>query len=334
MAKPSEIYEDVKACILMREPFFLKGGVGVGKSQIVQQICKELKYEFVDVRLSQMDPTDIKGFPCPDATKGVMRWLRANFLPDPKTKTKGIIFLDEINSAPQMVQAAAYSLTLDFQVGDYTLPAGWTVGAAGNRAIDRSIVNKVSAALNNRLIHMEYDTDIEDFAQHARKCGISDVNIAWLRFKTDLLHKFDAASNPEAFPTPRSWFKVDKIMKQNLSAASQFRLISGTVGEGAAREHRAYMQVYLTLPTVQEISVAPDTTKVPKNQPGQLHALTTTLATATKNKTAYARFLQYVVRMEKEWQVVYQRDALKVCNEIKYTPEFTKWSIDNADVVL
>lgn len=334
MSKPSECKAMVAAAILMREPFFLSGGIGLGKSQTVAQVCATLGYEFVDVRLSQSDPTDIKGFPCPDQAKGVMRWLPAGFLPPMKAKTKGIIFLDELNSAPQSVQAAAYQLCLDFRVGDYILPPGWTVGAAGNRRSDRSIVNQMPAALANRFIHIDFEADLEDFAQYARTQGVSDVNIAFLRFKEKLLHSFDPAVNPTCFPTPRAWFKVDKIMKQGLPSNVQYDLIRGTVGEGAAIEHKAYLKTYLELPTIDEIKVAPDTTEVPTS-PDRLHALTTTLATATAgDKKAFNRYLQYIERMDKEWQVVYIRDVLKTANDLKFAPEFTKWSIANSDVVL
>jgi hypothetical protein len=337
MSKPSEVAAMVRAAILMREPFFLKGAVGVGKSQVVKQVCDELGIGFTDVRLSQMDPTDIKGFPCPDQATGQMRWLPANFFPPMGTKakpnkTKGLLFMDEMNSAVQAVQASAYQLTLDFKVGDYVLPEGWTVGAAGNRAVDRSIVNKTPAALNNRLIHIEWENDLEDWVAHARTKGIADINIAWLRFRSALFHSFDPAINPEAFPTPRGWFKVDKIMKQGLPANVQLDLIRGTVGNGAAMEHLAYLKTYLTLPTVQEIAVAPDTTEVPE-QPSSLYALTTSLASAT-TKTSFSNFLQYVSRMEKEWQVRYIRDVMKTCNEVKHTKPFVDWSMTNADVLL
>jgi hypothetical protein len=97
-------------------------------------------------------------------------------------------------------------------------------------------------------------------------------------------------------------------------------------------EHLAYLKTYLTLPTVQEIAVAPDTTEVPE-QPSSLYALTTSLASAT-TKTSFSNFLQYVSRMEKEWQVRYIRDVMKTCNEVKHTKPFVDWSMTNADVLL
>lgn len=329
MTKPSQVARMIRGCIEMQIPFFVKGGVGVGKSQVALQATEELKIDFTDVRVSQMDPTDIKGFPSPDAAKNMMKWLPADFLP---RKGKGLLFFDELNSAPTSVQAACYQLFLDRKVGSYTLPPGWTVGAAGNRQIDRSIVNKVAAALNNRMTHIEYEVDLDDFVAYAMAKGISAENIAFLRFKSNLLHSFDATNNPDAFPTPRAWFTVDKIMKHKMSQADEYALIQGTIGAPAAAEHAAFMRVIKELPSVDEIKIAPDTTDVPKS-PATLHALTTSLAMAT-SKQSFGRFMQYVTRMEKEWQVVYIRDCLRRENAVKFDKVFTDWSIANAEVVL
>lgn len=332
MTKPTQVARIVERCIANQWPAFIKGPVGAGKSQVVNQATDKLNHELVDIRLSQMDPTDIKGFPAPDMAKGVMRWLRADFLPDPKTKSKGTLFFDELPSAPLAVQAACYQLFLDRRVGSYKLPDGWSMLAAGNRDVDRSIVNKMPAALNNRLIHIDFEVDLEDWVAHAMASGVSAETIAFLRFRSNLLHHFDAASNPPAFPSPRTWFRVDEIVKDKMPQEDEYALIQGTVGAPAAAEFAAFMRVISELPTVDEIKLTPDTTIIPES-PATLYALTTTLSMAT-TKSGFARFMQYVERMETEWQVVYIRDCLKRENTIKHDPVFTKWSIANADVVL
>ena len=330
MSTPSLCKRMIRSCIQLQIPFFMTGPVGAGKSQSAFQVTEDLKIDFTDVRLSQMDPTDIKGFPSPDAAKNLMRWLPADFLP---RKGKGLLFLDELNSAPPSVQAAAYQLVLDRRVGSYTLPPGWVVGAAGNRDIDRAIVNKVSSALNNRFLHIEFEVDLDDFVRHAAQNGVTAATIAFLRFKSNLLHSFDATQNPKAFPTPRSWFTADRIVQAKLPTADEHSMLVGTVGNGAAIEYAAFMRVIKDLPTVDEIALAPDTTKVPES-PATLFALITSLSMATKTKSNFSRFLQYVERMEKEWQVVYIRDCLKTLNEIKFDSNYTKWCVANKDVVL
>lgn len=344
--KPSLIAQGVEQLINIKQPFFVKGPVGAGKSEIMMQVCEKLDIEFRDVRLSQMDPTDIKGFPCPDAANGVMRWLPADFLPTPGKKDakgkmqytnggpRGLLFLDELPSAPQAVQAAAYQLVLDRKVGSYTLPPGWAIGSAGNRDIDRSIVNRMPAALANRLIHLDFEVDIEDFVTHAMNKGLEPELIAFLRFKSNMLHSFDPQKNPMAFPTPRTWFFADRIIKAKMAQMLEYELLRGCVGEGAAGELAAFLSTIKDLPTIDEIKLNPDKTEIPKS-PSVLHALTTTLAMST-DEAAFDRFMIYVKRMPTEFQVVYVRDVLRreSSNKVKFLPTFTKWSLANADVVL
>lgn len=337
MSKPSQIARMLNSCIALQIPFYMAGPVGAGKSQVAKQVCDARNIMFTDVRLSQMDPTDIKGFPSPDAVNGVMRWLPADFLPpmmikSKPNKTEGLLFLDELPSAPPAVQAAAYQLILDRKVGNYTLPPGWTVGGAGNRAQDRSIVHKMPAALANRLVHLDYEVDLDDLVSHAMDSGISPETIAFWRFKSTLVHSFDPQQNPAAFPTPRSWFTVDKIMKAGLPQADEYELIKGTVGAGAAGEFTAFIRMIKSLPSIEEIKLNPDTVEIPSS-PATLYALTTSMAMAT-TKTGFARFMQYVSRMEKEWQVVYIRDVLKREESIKHDPVFTRWGLKNADVLI
>lgn len=327
--RPSQIIRVAPTLIKLRMPFFLKGPVGVGKSDSMQQVCDAMGIELRDVRLSQMDPTDIKGFPCPEPAKNLMRWLPADFLP---TKGKGLLFLDELTSAPQAVQAAAYQLALGFKVGNYTLPPGWSVAGAGNREIDRAIVNRMPSALANRFLHIDYDVNLEDFVDYAIGQGIESTTIAFVRFRENLLHNFDASQNPSAFPTPRSWFMADRIMKARLADEDEYALIKGCVGEDAASQHRAFVKVAKDLPTTDEIKVAPDTTKVP-TEPSTLHALTTGLSMATADNTAFGRFMVYVLRMPVEFQVVYVRDCLKRIKTLGTDPTFTKWSIKHHNVI-
>ena len=332
MSSPRECAEMIEDCIAMREPFFMEGPVGVGKSEVVGQVCKKIKYELIDLRMSQMMPEDIKGFPWPDAAKGVMRYLPMSALPPMKAKTKGLIFLDELNSAALAIQAPSYQLILDRRIGEYILPEGWSVGGAGNRLSDRAIVNRMSAALNNRFIHMDFETSLEDVIERGRAVGFNDHNAAFLRFKPDLLHAFDPTLNPKAFPTPRGWFKVDKIMKQNLPAAREFNLISGTVGHGAAVVHREFLKLRLTLPKIEDIQANPDKATMPRSA-GELFAITTAIATGIKPQT-YPNFMRYMRRAEKEWQIIFNKDATRVCPELLYVNEFKQWSVENSDVML
>jgi hypothetical protein len=328
--KPSQIARILPVLIDLKLSVFLKGPVGAGKSSLVHQIGKQMGLEVRDtVRASQMDPTDLKGFPAPDLKTRSMTWLRPEFLP---TKGKGILFLDELNSGHPTVQAACYQLVLDRKIGDYELPPGWAVIAAGNRETDGSIVNRTPAALNNRFVHLEYEVDLTDFTVWAMKNGISPTTIAFLRFRENLLHKYDPQSKFAAFPTPRSWVFADRIMGTSLSATDKLEAMRGTVGEAAA-EYIAFAQVINQMPTADQIALDPKNTPVPE-APNVQYAVSTMLAMNTKTAAAFTTFYDYVERLPAEFQVCYMKDLMAQNVPIKTTPKFTEWCVANRDVLI
>ena len=121
-----------------KRAMFLLGKSGVGKSEVVFQASDMLAKHVpnwqgvTDLRLSQMEPTELRGMPAVDMAKLVASWCRFDLLP---TDGAGIIFLDELTSAPKMLQAAAYQLVLT--PADFGIPDTWMVVAAGNFQSDR-----------------------------------------------------------------------------------------------------------------------------------------------------------------------------------------------------
>jgi MoxR-like ATPase len=172
---------------------------GVGKSQIVAQVANALNYEFLDIRAVQLDPVDLCGLP--RITADCAEWVPPKFLP---TGGQGILFLDELTSAPQMTQAGCYQLVLDRKLGEYQLPEGWVVIAAGNPASERGVHFSMPRPLRNRFVHLDLEPDFEDWTQWAVKAGIRPEILAFLRFEPSLLHGADATSDQNAWPTPRS----------------------------------------------------------------------------------------------------------------------------------
>jgi MoxR-like ATPase len=123
---------------------------GVGKSQMVAQIGRRHQAPVIDIRLSQMEPSDLRGIPF--RVGDVVQWAVPAMLPDLHSVTvpRGVLFLDEITSAPPAVSAAAYQLILDRRLGDYQIPGGWAIFAAGNRQGDRGVTYAMPAPLANR----------------------------------------------------------------------------------------------------------------------------------------------------------------------------------------
>ena len=327
--KPSSLRSALKTLIAAQRPSFIWGPPGVGKSDLVRTVALESKLELRDVRLSLLDPIDLKGFPTINTVKKQMQWLPAEFLP---TKGKGILFLDEMNSAPQSVQAAAYQLVLDRKIGEYKLPDGWYVMGAGNRAGDRSVVHEMPAALRSRFVHLDFDVNVDDWSNWAADHDVHTDIRAFIKFRPTLLHSFDATVNPRAFPCPRTWKFVDDLYKSSLGQDEEFELIKGTIGEGASAEFSAFVRLIKDLPSVDQILLDPEGTRVPDN-PAARFALSTALDTKT-TVTNIARVMKYVERMPIEFQVVYMRSALRRDTKLNSTKTFMDWGIKHQEVLL
>lgn len=327
--KPSSIIKVLPKLLAKKRPVFLWGAPGVGKSDVVRQVAADSKLELRDVRLSLMDPMDLKGMPSIDAVKKQMKWLPGDFLP---TKGKGILFLDEMNSAPQSVQAAAYQLVLDRKLGAYELPDGWSILAAGNRAGDRSVVHAMPSALANRFVHLDFDISNDDWNVWAMNNNVHTDIRAFMRFRTNLLHAFDPATNPRAFPSPRSWSFVNDIYQDEHNPDDEFELVKGTIGEGAAAEFSAFVRQIKDLPTVDQVLLDPDGTKLPAN-PSAQYAMVTALETKTTTANI-ARVMKYIERMPVEFQTIFVRGAIRRDTKLTATKTYCDWGIKNSAVLV
>lgn len=327
--KPSSLRTAIPKLLAKQRPAFLWGAPGVGKSDLVAQVAKDHKLELRDVRLSLLDPIDLKGFPTVDTVKKQMKWLPADFLP---RKGKGLLFLDEMNQAPQSVQGAAYQLVLNRKIGEYELPEGWSVMAAGNRAGDRSIVHTMPSALANRFVHLDYDVNVDDWNLWAMENKLHDDLRAFIQFRPNLLHSFDPLTNPRAFPSPRSWAFVNDIYKDGYSEDDQLEMIKGTVGEGAAAEFSGFVRLIKDLPRVDQVLIDPDGTKVPESPAGMYAMVTALDAKATTNNLA--RIMTYTDRLPVEFQTVFVRSAIRRDPALTGTKCYMDWGIKHQSVLL
>jgi ATPase family associated with various cellular activities (AAA) len=215
------------------------GTPGIGKSSIVSQIAKAHQLEFIDIRLSQLAPTDLRGLPV--AEDGVSKWFPPEFLPQ---TGRGILFLDEINMAPPSMQGMAQQLILDRCVGSYIVPDGWFVWAAGNRKEDRAGVFDMPAPLANRFLHLQVEPDFESFKAYALGQGIHEQIIAFLSFRPSLLHKIDPQQ--PAWCSPRSWMMASSLHSNGLDLAP-------AIGMAASTEFQAFITTYHMLPDLKPI---------------------------------------------------------------------------------
>lgn len=240
-----------------RRPLFLWGPPGIGKSDIVKQLGEDLGAHVIDVRLSLWEPTDIKGIPYFDSNNNKMVWAPPSELPDAESAAQHkniILFLDEMNSAPPAVQAAAYQLILNRRVGQYHLPDNVLIVAAGNREADKGVTYRMPAPLANRFIHLEMRVDWDDYSFWATENRIHKDVVGYLTFSKKDLYDFDPKSTSRAFATPRSWTFVSELLEDaDTDDGTLTDLISGAVGEGLAIKFMAHRKHASKMPDPTDI---------------------------------------------------------------------------------
>jgi len=274
------------------------GPPGIGKSSIVAQLTRKHKIDFVDVRLSQLAPTDLRGLPV--AEDGISKWYPPEFLP---REGKGILFMDELNMAPPAMQGVAQQLILDRKVGSYTVPEGWFVWAAGNRKEDRAAVFDMPSPLANRFLHLQVEPDFESFKSYALSTGLHEQIIAFLSFRTTLLHKLDP--HLPAWPSPRSWEMASKLHYAGLD-------ITPAVGTGTSAEFFAYIKLYENLPDLSGIFKGQGN-KIPfPSEPSVRYATTIGLALRASDAIQAYNAFQWISQVAgAEWVQLFAVDLFR-----------------------
>lgn len=308
-------------------PLMLWGPPGIGKSSVPREVAAEQSVGFIDVRGPQLDPTDLRGIPAVVGDKA--KWLPPTFLP---TEGRGILFLDELPAAPPLVQASMYQLTLDRAIGEYTLPDGWYVMAAGNRIEDRSVSYRMPAALANRFIHIDpFEVNIDDWIAWATPAQINPFIMMFLKFKPAMLFVFRPESSEKAFPTPRSWHFASKIV-QMIPKNLLMETLEGTIGKGATAEFMAFLKLQTELPDPGKILAGED--YIPERLDLK-YALTGALASRAKGVKDFERLVTYSQKLGTEFSVLLvsmlvQRDEATMLS----APSFEKWCSRHADVII
>jgi hypothetical protein len=241
----------------IKRPLFLWGPPGIGKSELVEGITNELGGLMIDLRLGQMEPTDIRGIPFYNKDKNIMEYAPPGDLPDAETAAQYpivVLFLDEMNSAPASVQSAAYQLILNRRVGKYRLPDNVVMVAAGNRESDKGVTYRMPTPLANRFLHQEMKVDFASWQEWAVMNKIHKDVVGYLSFAKQDLYDFDSKSSSRAFATPRTWTFVSQLLEEDDGDNDTLtNLIAGTVGEGLAVKFMAHRKVSSKMPNPVDI---------------------------------------------------------------------------------
>jgi len=243
-------------------PLMVWGAPGLGKSTIIRELAKEYGVNFIDVRLAQREPVDIRGLPVP-TDNGVEWQVSAEWPRDPESK--GIILFDELTAADRSLQVAAYEFILDRRLGDlYKVPDGWYICAAGNRTEDRAVSTTMSSALANRFLHVELESDADNWLEWAVANEIHPSVSGFIRFRPGMLFNQENENLERGWPTPRSWERVSTMMKILPDNENLIRhTVYGLVGNRAGIEFMAFHKTAQNL-DIKEMMLGTKEIKIPQ----------------------------------------------------------------------
>jgi hypothetical protein len=282
----------------------------------------------IDIRAALLDPTDLRGIPTVDNGRSV--WCPPAFLPS-EQEPAGILFFDELSAAPTLVQGSLYQLTLDRRIGEYRLPDGWRIVAAGNRAQDGSIAFRMPAALANRFVHLDFEIDLDDWRAWAIRSRVHPLVIGFLSTRPALL--FDMSHPERGFPTPRSWEIVSDALRAMDGFATASDVVLGIVGEGASVEFLAYCEQAMTQEAIEAILADPAAAQLP-HQLGDLYALISYVATMAKQSAVQTAAGVLLGRLSPELAVLLARDVLRMNPRFAMDPNCQKFLEKHSDVLL
>ena len=255
-----------------KHALFIWGRFGIGKSFIVKEIAQEKAKEkdlifkewaklsevekekvekepekyfiLIDIRLSEMDSTDIKGLPIfTNDNKAIEfktpRW--ALFLEN--SKSNGFLFFDEINLAIPLVMSSCYKIIYDRVINEGVVNKNWLIMGAGNTTEDNAPINEIAPPLKDRAGEVELlGSNTEDWIeQFALKNNFVSEIIGYLTFKESSLYKVDF-EDTQKFTTYRGWERLNNLIKNiDRTDIKKLRLISSTaIGEGISEEFTAF----------------------------------------------------------------------------------------------
>ena len=254
-------------------PLLIWGSPGVGKSAAVRYWASQRGLECWTVIASLREPSDFSGLPVVAAQAG--GGASVDFVP-PRFATQaaergGVIFLDELTTAPPAVQAALLRAVLDKAFGDLQLdPSKVTVVAAANPPEQAAAGWDLSPPLANRFMHHDHSVSAMEWAGlegfptywgappaiRFGRGGLDDAKWAqarnlvadFIRRKPDILLAVPSAASAQgrAWPSPRSWDHVSRLIASwdspKTDVPANLDAIEGCVGRGAATEFAAFVR--------------------------------------------------------------------------------------------
>lgn len=339
----NETKQAIELALKADTPLFIYGSTGIGKSEIVQEVAKKYNLEIVDIRLSQVSPYDLLGYPKDRNDR--MAYLPIEDMPletDPLPNGKHgfLLFLDEMNSADKYTMGAAYKLILDRKIGKHNLHPNCRIICAGNRVQDQAVVNKLVTPLKTRLTHIEMVVDNKQFLEYVydeTQAGNWHNYIhAFLSFLPMHINNFDPATDLLTYAVPRTWKMLSDQMQAgllNLPKEVYKPIINGIVGESAGIAFSSFLDYFSEFPDIKTIESNPTNASLP-TEIGAKWALGIYLANNLTQTNSNA-LIEYASRItEADLKVVIYRYLIMKNKALLNHPEIQKQLVQTQKLIV
>lgn len=329
-----QAYRALETCMFAKVPALLRGPVGVGKTSICKQLARNYNMGFYYINAPIFDPLTQNGIP--QAADGYTRFVPPDFLKQVREKPT-IILIDELAKATPAVMNGFSAMLLEHRVGDHLLPEDCYVLATTNKIENKAGDALLRSHIVNRVVQINVDSSLNVAVKWMLDNNIRIEVIAFVRYRADLLnnadwYKSDANKSYQdlPFPTERAWEFVSRILDAGLQEDTEFEVLAGVIGEGAAAEFVGFLRIFRNLVDPDAVLLNPSTSKVP-TEPSELYAITAALARmATEGN--FDKVLCYAERMPTEFSVCLVKMAVQINPALQNTREFINYAVKNQTV--
>jgi hypothetical protein len=325
----SQLHQALTFLFKNKENALIKGAPGIGKTDCIKQVANELGMDLIISHPVVSDPTDYKGLPFADTNNKEAHFLPFGELNQLINADKPTLyFLDDIGQASESVQKSCMCILLERRINGFKISDYVTCAAATNRREDKAGVQGILEPVKSRFATIiELEADADDWIVWAINNNMPTSLVSFIRFRPEQITAFKATRDMVNTPCPRTIAAVGRIQNAGVPDDIRFDLFKGAVGEAFAVEYNAFLRIWMSLPSVDNIILNPAKVDIPKD-PATLYALSGALAEAINDVNSDA-IMTYVERMPPEFGTVVVKDAITRWDGLSRTKAFINWSIKN-----
>jgi hypothetical protein len=319
------------------KPIYIEGPPGIGKTSIVEQVCKRTRRNLKVIRLVTTDYSDIHGIPVPENGKAV--WLPPNMLAFvEKDGDRGVMFFDDFPQAPILNQDTVGQLLSEGKIGEnYIKPKDWHIILAGNRIEDRAgISSRLPSQITSRVNKICLEYSLDDWKEWALKEDIHHMVLSFLNFRPGLLFGFKSdLPSDRSFSCPRTWEYTSDLLKFFNSKKREVteEMVSGFVGEGVSKEFFAFCNIYGKIPSDVKKILSEKIVFTEKELDKSYAVLGMITEAFTKEPELVDKILEYSMVLNEEMAVTLVKDCLNINRDkIRDSKKWRKWVDKFSDV--